>query len=261
MFISSQSWTSLQTYISKWEQPETGLIYSALVSFMLISKTRNIISPEMNQRICDYLIKFCDNPSIFIDMDSLSIFDDKSLSLFSEDILLSLAETASRGHVLPGLLLLVVLNAAFRAAKLCAHIVKFGGFSSLQLVCISKHTHETVRSRAKAVMLFAMQSSPYVREKLLDNLIDVAKDTSSMCHPIYMRDPRDIYILNRLKNKKGGRKTGEDDEEDDDEDVYDDDDDDEVDEEVYASLHGEYLNLSPEGEMLDEDVQKDVEWR
>lgn len=126
-------------------------------------------------------------------------------------VLQLLSNSACKGHIISGLCLLIIIKVAFQSERHALLLLRTGGYDALNNICISSKVNSNISSKAKIIMLEAMSSSEYVRQKILNSYIDLGSSISSI--PIN-RGPMDPFS-----------KIGRDDDIDDDK-IYDDNDED-----------------------------------
>jgi hypothetical protein len=105
-------------------------------------------------------------------------------------VLQLLSNSACKGHIISGLCLLIIIKVAFQSERHALLLLRTGGYDALNNICISSKVNSNISSKAKIIMLEAMNSSEYVRQKILNSYIDLGSSISSI--PIN-RGPRNSY--------------------------------------------------------------------
>ena len=201
-FYTNQSWTILCEFVPLWDDLESGIIFVSMMS-LLLSSVHFVLSDDVMKDLCIW-IESCflgSSKTKGLDLDvliahpsqeGLSIIDGRFLQYFSIN--------AHHGQGLPGLLLLALLNLGLQSENHAIWLIRNGGLDALQHVCISPKVNESIRSQARKIMLQAMSSSSFVRERILDSSIHLS---SSYAHVPYPQgpDPLSVSCLSHDSNR------------------------------------------------------------
>eukprot|EP01038_Epipyxis_sp_PR26KG_P005561 gene5561-7683_t len=183
-FHINQSWQLLiNSYSSKWEDGESIIILSAMLCNFLYNSTNNLLSESDKDIMCQLLDNIANDESeLTIDFDTL-IFSNRTKSTPNVDSLLGLSVTDSRildklfimsnkGHALPTYLLIAIISQSFRNEKQAVQMIKKDSISILQNICCNDRLPKSIKGRARSCLLIALSSSSFVRERLIDSLIE-----------------------------------------------------------------------------------------
>ena len=200
-FHTNQSWTILCEFVPSWDDLESGLIFVSMMS-LLLSSVQFVLSDDVMKDLCVWMdSKFFESSkpkNVNLDVliahpspEGLSIIDGRFLQYFSIN--------AHHGQGLPGLVLLALMSLGFQSEKHAVWLIRNGGLDALQHLCISPKVNNSTRSQGRKVLLGAMSSSSFVRERILDMSIHLS---SSFAHVPYPQGPDPLSISCLSSSKK-----------------------------------------------------------
>lgn len=206
IFQDNQSWVIISRKFLYWEgDKESTLLFCILVCCLLDRPARGVIPSETVESIGDLLGYMLDDYKNYskngqIDLLSLRMLSSGSSSSFSVgdwNFLYCLFIGAEKGHHTSSLLLLVILSSAVGSIQntsikegvgvepynndsgLVQDILKFGGGASiLKSLCSAVNVHESVRRRARDLLLEGTAKSSYLRESVIDGFLALASGYS-----------------------------------------------------------------------------------
>jgi hypothetical protein len=202
IFQDNQSWVIISRKFLYWEgDKESTLLFCILICCLLDRPARCVIPSETVESIGDLLGFMLDDYRNYsksgqIDLLSLRMLSSGSSSSFSAgdwNFLYCLFLGAEKGHHTSSLLLLVVLSSAVGSIRyttikegvgeepyindsgLVLDILKFGGGASiLKSLCTAINVHESVRRRARDLLLEGTANSSYLRESVIDGFLNLS---------------------------------------------------------------------------------------
>jgi hypothetical protein len=202
IFQDNQSWVIISRKFLYWEgDKESTLLFCILICCLLDRPARCVIPSETVESIGDLLGFMLDDYRNYsksgqIDLLSLRMLSSGSSSSFSVsdwNFLYCLFVGAEKGHHTSSLLLLVILSSAVGSIQntsikegvgeepyindsgLVLDILKFGGGASiLKGLCTAINVHESVRRRARDLLLEGTAKSSYLRESVIDGFLNLS---------------------------------------------------------------------------------------
>jgi hypothetical protein len=202
IFQDNQSWVIISRKFLYWEgDKESTLLFCILICCLLDRPARCVIPSETVESIGDLLGFMLDDYRNYsksgqIDLLSLRMLSSDSSSSFSVgdwNFLYCLFVGAEKGHHTSSLLLLVVLSSAVGSMQntsikegvgeepyindsgLVLGILKFGGGASiLKGLCTAINVHESVRRRARDLLLEGAAKSSYLRGSVIDGFLNLS---------------------------------------------------------------------------------------
>ena len=202
IFQDNQSWVIISRKFLYWEgDKESTLLFCILICCLLDRPARCVIPSETVESIGDLLGFMLDDYRNYsksgqIDLLSLRMLSSGSSSSFSVgdwNFLYCLFIGAEKGYHTSSLLLLVILSSAVGSIQntpikegvgedsyinesgLVHDILKIGGGASiLRSLCSAINVHETVRRRARDLLLEGTAKSSYLRETVVDGFLNLS---------------------------------------------------------------------------------------
>ena len=190
VFQRNQAWTILHKFFAAWNDMESVIIYSYMISLLLCSSVSSIITSSMTDFIYDWLddnyfnkIKLLSKTNPILDLDylithpspnGLSMFDEIMLNVLLNGFIIF-------KHDLPALILLVLIDSTLQSQQHNTLLLKSCGFDLLHFISIfSNSSSNGISTKVKTTMLDIISSCSYVKEKFFDSFINMGKLLSNM---------------------------------------------------------------------------------
>lgn len=201
IFQDNQSWVIISRKFLYWDgDKESTLLFCNLICCLLDRPARCVIPNETVESIGDLLGYMLDDYRTYsksgqIDLLSLRILSSGSSSSFLPgdwNFLYCLYIGAEKGHHTSSLLLLVILSSAIGSipnnsmkeereesymndSALVLNVLQFGGGASiLKSLSSAGNVDESVRRRARDLLLEGMAKSAYLRESVMDGFLNLS---------------------------------------------------------------------------------------
>ncbi len=190
VFQRNQAWTILYKFFDTWNDAESVIIYSYMISLLLCTSVSNIITSSMTDFIYNWLddnyfnkIKVLSKANLILDLDYLIVHPTPNgLSMFDETVLnILLNGYTILKYKLPALILLVLIDNTLQSQQHNTLFLKSCGFDLLHFISIfSNSSSDGISTKVKTTMLDIISSCTYIKEKFFDSFINMGKMLSNM---------------------------------------------------------------------------------
>lgn len=234
-FFIDKSWINLSELIFRWNSCTCIFYYQILISNMMIGSNRSLLSTHHLELMKQILLE--NKSSLILYLETLIrdySYDFLHMSVLDNRVLCLLSEIASRGHIISGILVNIIVYALAKSQwkHNAEKLLLSGGIQSILRINVSNSLHDQVKEETEKNILILMETSSYVRKFILESYSYLARSMIVIGHPENLLDPRQIYMSQN------------------DESV-------EKEKEYYISQD---INISADGNALELPILRDIEW-